>query len=334
MDIYYNHPLKELNTFGVDVTAKILAEVVTPSELPELFSETVDKEQPWMVIGEGSNILFTGNYEGTIIRILDGRIEKMAETSEQVVLKVGAGHSWSGFVDTCIEKGYWGVENLSLIPGTVGAAPIQNIGAFGVEVKACIDSVEGFDVSSGKLISMDHSDCHFDYRSSIFKSRLIQTFIITSVTFRFGKKPQPVLTYSPLNKIPERSASLKNISRLVKDARRNKLPDPEILGNAGSFFKNPEISAETLGPVKKEYPEVPVYKMIKGLFKIPAGWLIDKAGLKGWRSGSVGIHDKHALVVVNYGGARGSEILEFSLKVAEVVSGRFGIQLIPEVRIV
>ena len=338
MQIKKNISLKPYNTFNVEANAKYFVVVNTIPELKEVLVNKDYLSENKLIIGGGSNILFTQDYSGLVIKLNNSNIEILSETKDNVFVKVEAGIEWDYFVKYTIDKGLSGFENLSLIPGNVGAAPIQNIGAYGVEVKDLIESVNLVLVDDLSEKTLQKSECNFGYRNSIFKNELKDKFIITSVVFKLSKKQSINLDYQPLKNYFQ-SNNISNItSQEVRDAvisiRESKLPNPKEIGNAGSFFKNPIISAEKYEHLKSNYNDLIGYPESDSKIKISAGWLIEKCGLKGKRDGNVGIHEKQALVIVNFGDARGKEIVEFSKAVQKKVYEKFNIELINEVNII
>lgn len=334
--IIENFSLKELNTFGLKVRCRYFVQPTSLSESLDLVHQAFFKTFPSMIIGDGSNILFAADFDGLVIRPGIVGWEVVEENPEDVMVKAGAGTNWAdSFVPDMIRAGYWGVENLSLIPGTVGAAPFQNIGAYGVEAKDVVAGVEGLDLVTGTVKNIPASECAFTYRSSRFKNEMQDSFLITSVFFKLSKKPVPVFTYGRLKEsFASTQTDLKKIAAFIIKERKKKLPDPIILGNAGSFFKNPLVNEILAMDIRKEYPDVPFFPAGQGQAKIPAGWLIEKCGWKGKREGAVGVFPRHALVIVNYGGATGEEIFDFSEKIRHSVLDRFDIDLEREVRVV
>jgi len=337
MNLLENYSLKKLNTFGIDASAKYFLEV---DSIPAIQSYLEDKKinaEPRLILGGGSNMLFTKNFDGIVVRNCIKGIELLKEDSEYYYVKAGAGESWHGFVMHCIGKNYAGVENLSLIPGSVGAAPIQNIGAYGVEQKEVFFELEAIDLKEKKSIKINKSDCQFGYRDSIFKREAKGKYIITSVTFRLLKKPKLNTSYGAIDqemeKMGVKEVSIAAISQAVCNIRRSKLPNPEVLGNAGSFFKNPTISAEQFHAIKAKFPNVVAYPSDAN-FKLAAGWLIEQCGWKGKQVGNTGVHKDQALVLVNYGNANGAEVFELSGKIMESVKVKFGVELEREVVVV
>jgi UDP-N-acetylmuramate dehydrogenase len=336
MHVLRNASLKEYNTFGIDVRARRFISVSSVEDLKEVLAQTYASEL--FILGGGSNMLLTKNIEKTVLHIdLKGK-EIISQNEDEVLVKASAGENWHEFVLWTLAQGFGGLENLSLIPGNVGTAPIQNIGAYGVELKDVFEECEAIGIQTLEQKTFSKNLCAFDYRNSIFKNKLKGQFIITSVTFRLTTKNHILRTsYGAIkNALDERKiklAGVKEISDAVISIRKAKLPDPKLLGNSGSFFKNPVIPVKHFEKLQQEYPEIPSYPISTREVKIPAGWLIEKAGLKGYREGDAGVHKDQALVLVNYGTATGTEILQLSNKVQETVEKRFKIRLEPEVNI-
>ncbi len=332
--IFDNADLRGRNSFHVSQRATRLIEFDKGEELPALFEQYSPKR--WMVLSGGNNILFTRDYDGTLITPCGTDITIVSESDREVEVEVEAGLEWDNLVQWCVERDLWGVENLSLIPGKVGAAPVQNIGAYGVEAKNTISTVTMFVPESGNFLTLAAEHCAFGYRESVFKQNLRGKVIITSVTFRFSKGPNPILGYGDVIREVEKrgGATLRNIRDAICDIRRSKLPDTEILGNAGSFFKNPIVDVEVAERIRADYPEMPLYPIAEpDKVKLASGWLIDKAGLKGYREGNVGVHERQALVLVNYGDVTGGEVISFARMVQQRVMERFGIEIDTEVNI-
>lgn len=332
-----NAPLGKRNSFGIEATARRIVEFDDTSSLRSCLS-CIGKgdSQRTAVIGGGNNILFTGDFEGTLLHPVDESFTIAGQTPESVLVHAGAGMDWDTFVGRCIALGLWGTENLSAIPGTVGAAPVQNIGAYGAEAKDIIESVEAFDLTTLKETTIAGGHCGFGYRDSIFKRLLQGRTVITAVNFRLWKLPHPNLSYGALSAEVERlgDPSLENIRQAVTNIRNAKLPDPAVLGNAGSFFKNPVVSSSAAEALKRRYPDMPSYpESDSDNVKIPAGWLIENAGWKGRRRGRAGIYHRQALILVNHGGATGREVAELADEVIVAVEAMFGIRVETEVNI-
>lgn len=329
--------LKPFNTFGIRVFARQLCVVGLPTDLVELHSEGYLNNNSILILGEGSNILFTKHYEGLVLLNQLRKIEVVEEDEHWIYLKVKGGENWSALVDYTVNQGWGGLENMSLIPGTVGAAPVQNIGAYGVELHNVLVEVEAFDMQKGNTVIFSNQECGFGYRSSIFKTKFKGRFFILSVILKLSKQPKLKLDYAPLKKTFEKrdieTVQLGEVSKAVKEIRRSKLPDPEKLGNAGSFFKNPVVTFSKIEKLVARCPEMPFFIVDELNYKIAAGWLIEKAGWKGKRVGDAGVHKDQALVLVNYGVATGEEIFNLSEKILKSVYQEFGIELEREVTV-
>jgi len=338
MLISQNFCLKPFTTFGVEVRANEFVIISSVADLNELFEEGFLKKKPLMVLGGGSNVLFTDHFKGLILSCQIRGKQIVKETDDEVFMRIGSGEYWTSVVDEVVGKGYGGIENLSLIPGKVGAAPIQNIGAYGVEVKNVIESLEAFDLKTGKTRIFTKEECELGYRTSIFKTREKGKYFILNVTLRLSKKPKLNLTYAPLKQAfkdrEENEISIKDVGIEVKRIRDSKLPDPDKLKNAGSFFKNPVVSNKKASKLKEKYPDMPVYSQADNKVKLAAGWLIEQCGWKGKRIGDAGVHDKQALVIVNYDNANGDDIFKLSKEIKASVKTRFGVKLEPEVNII
>ena len=335
MELHPSISLKKLNTFGIDAIGNV-AVVTEKDDIIRIANET--GQSPTLILGGGSNLLFTKNPEGWIWKNELHGIEIADETDEFVWVKAGAGENWHRFVLHCIEKNWGGIENLSLIPGLIGASPMQNIGAYGVEIKDVFHSLEAIDLSSGQLRTFTLQECKFGYRESVFKHEQKGKFMIASVTYRLRKKNHELkLDYGDIRKeldiqgIP--NPGIADLSRAVIAIRSSKLPDPQVLGNAGSFFKNPVVSEDIEKHIREKYPELVAYPASAGMKKLAAGWLIEKAGWKGFRRGDAGVHSKQALVLVNYGKATGAEIWQLSEDIVRNVEDTFGVLLEREVNI-
>ena len=337
MDIKEDLSLKNYNTFGLDIKAKYFAEVFSNDELKELLSLDNYKSVPKFILGGGSNILFTKDFEGLVIKISSGEIQIIKEDNDYVFVKASAGVIWHDLVLYCIERNFGGIENLSLIPGTVGAAPIQNIGAYGQELKNVFYSLTGIFIDNLMEKNFQKDECQFAYRNSIFKKELKNKFIITDVILRLSKHPIINISYGTVEEELKKKnldeITIKDVSEVICEIRRSKLPDPAKIGNAGSFFKNPEISMQKFEDLKIKFPGIIGYNTANNMVKISAGWLIESAGLKGKRVRNTGTHPKQALVIVNYGNATGKEILDFKNFIKEKILERFGIELEREVNI-
>lgn len=336
-----NYSLKKYNTFGVDATAALFAELKQPEDVIELITKLDEEKLPLLVIGGGSNILFTCDFPGIVaLNVIKGI--KYLETAENFgIISAGAGENWHEFVRICMKNGWHGLENLALIPGSVGAAPVQNIGAYGVEQSDCLHSLTGIDIIDRKTITLSAEECKFGYRSSIFKNDLKGRFVITSVNYKLSRQFEPKLNYRELRtelaKFPTVVPDAQYVFDTVIRIRKRKLPDPAKLGNAGSFFKNPTVKKETVNELKIRFPDIPLFPFSdvdRDLFKLSAGWLIEKCNLKGLRKGSAGVYDKHALILVNHGSASGSDINAIAKIIISKVKKKFGIVLEPEVLIV
>lgn len=336
MKIARNYSLKDNNTFLLDIYSKYFTSPKSPEELTQILESGILQENSVLIIGEGSNLLFTSNYDGLIIKPKMLGIEIIEENIENVRVKVGAGEIWDNFVTWSVDRGFWGIENLSLIPGTVGSAPIQNIGAYGVEVKDTILKVEGIDTFNKVPKELTNEDCEFGYRTSIFKTDLKNQFIVSSVSFNLSKKENPLLEYRPLKETFKqfKKPNLKKIRDAVISIRRKKLPEINEIGSAGSFFKNPVIPVEKYKDIKSKNDDIPAYPFTHGEVKVPAAWLIEQCGWKGKSEGDVGVYPKHALVIVNYGNASGKEIFDFSERIKLSVGEKYGINLEREVTVI
>lgn len=331
-----NVNLAPFTTFAVEAKTAYFASFTTIEELKKLLSEVKDRKL--LILGGGSNILFRNNFDGVTLHNKIQGISTVKEDENYIVLKVGAGEVWHDFVLYTLSKGWGGVENLSLIPGSVGASPMQNIGAYGVEIKDVFESLEAVEISSGELRTFSHEECQFGYRESIFKKSLKDKYVITSVSYRLSKHPVLNTSYGAIeNELKSMGIlhpTIQDVSKAVIAIRQSKLPDPKEIGNAGSFFKNPIISLSHFEKLKKEYPEIPSYKVSEVEVKVPAGWLIDKAGWRGKTIQNYGVHKKQALVLVNYGKASGEDIYELSEKIIKDIQLRYGILLEREVNII
>jgi UDP-N-acetylmuramate dehydrogenase len=331
-----NVSLKNYNTFSLNYRSEIFYSVSSEKEAIKLILEAASPQNPILILGGGSNLLFTADFKGTIIHPEISGINIEETHPDYVIVSAGAGVVWDSFAEWTVANGFGGIENLSLIPGTVGAAPVQNIGAYGVEVKDTIEKVRAVSVEDASVKEFENTECMFGYRSSIFKTDLKGKYLITRVYFKLASNPSLNLNYGSLaNEVSKLGgATLKNVRDSVINIRRNKLPDPEIIGNAGSFFKNPVVDLSTAESLRKRYPQMPCYKDASGGIKLAAGWLIEQCGWKGKRSGNTGVYDKQALVIVNYGDASGTEILNFSEEIRKSVWYRFEVELEREVEVI
>lgn len=335
MQISQSISLKPYNSFGIDVKARYFAAFQNLESLQALLYETRLQTQKRLVLGGGSNVLFTTDYDGLVLRNEIPGISLVEADSDAYFVRVGAGVNWHAFVMDCIRNSRSGVENLSLIPGSVGASPMQNIGAYGVEVQDVIHKVEAWHMNDRVLVQFDRKACGFGYRESVFKRQYRNQFVITHVTFRLPRKPVYHTAYGAIQQelanMQVAELSIAAIAQAVIHIRTSKLPDPRVLGNAGSFFKNPVVTAHMHNELQQLFPNMVSFIQSDGTYKLAAGWLIEQCGWKGYRKGDAGCHENQALVLVNYGAARGSEIWELSQEIAASVKARFGVQLEPEV---
>lgn len=333
-----NFSLKSHNTFGLEVVADLKASIQHSEDLSELFRANQYRSIKKMVLGGGSNVLFTRNFLGMVLKMEIQGIELMEEGEDSVLVGFGAGENWHQCVMWAVEHGYGGIENLSLIPGTIGAAPMQNIGAYGVEVKEVFHSLEAYEVKTGKIVRFFNEDCKFGYRYSVFKGPRKDNYIITKVNLRLSKKPTFNISYGAIKETLDimgvEQLSLKSVSQAVINIRQSKLPDPSQIGNAGSFFKNPVVENTYFDSLRAAFEDIPGYRLDEQYTKVPAAWLIDQCGWKGRRFGNIGVHDKQALVLVNHGGGKGKELVQLSQDIQKSVQGTFGIQLEAEVNII
>lgn len=338
----FSQSLLSYNSFGISVTARNFFSIASESDLVKLFTEKqyreiLDAAPGFMVIGLGTNLLFTHDYPGVIIKNDLKGIELVKEDDNNVIVRVAAGVVWHEFVQYAIDKNWGGIENLSLIPGTVGAAPVQNIGAYGVEVGELIDHVHAFDTELCEWVNFDRAACRFGYRQSFFKTGAGKKYIIASVTFKLDKQHRIHCDYGAIRSVLESKKitepNIRDVAEAVIAIRRSKLPDPAVLGNAGSFFKNPVVDQRQLSTLIELHPDLPYYPFGAD-YKLPAGWLIEKAGWKGYRHQQVGCYEKQALILVNFGGATGQDLLALSLQIQQSVESQFGIHLYSEVNIV
>ena len=346
MNVQENISLKSFNTFGIDVSAKYFARFTTVDELHELLEfnqtsnpklQTSNFKPQTLILGGGSNILFTKDFDGLVLKNELLGIKEIKEDEHHVYVQAGAGVNWNHFVLHCIHNGWAGVENLSLIPGNVGASPMQNIGAYGVEIKDVFYSLEAFHIPDKKTIHFSVNDCEFGYRESVFKRKYKNEFVITNVTYRLNRIPPFNTSYGAIEQELEKMGvgkSIQAISQAVINIRSSKLPDPAVTGNAGSFFKNPEIGSHQFHELTRMFPSIVGYNLPNGNVKLAAGWLIEQCGWKGYRKDDAGCHEKQALVLVNYGNAKGNEIYNLSEEILQSVKKKFGVGLEREVNIV
>ena len=338
MSILDNTSLKEYNTFGIDVSAQKFCIVKSKEDVQQLIQKQFMSFRKHLFLGSGSNILLCNDVEGLVIKNEINGIEIVDEDENTVTIKSLSGTIWHDLVLFCVERNFGGIENLSLIPGTVGAAPMQNIGAYGVELKDTFVELEAINLKTAELEIFTKESCQFGYRESIFKKEAKGKYFIYSVTFKLSKQPKANIAYGDIQKILEAkfitNPMIKDVSDAVIEIRQSKLPNPKMLGNAGSFFKNPEVGLEVAENIKKEFPEMPKYDLPNGTVKIPAAWLIEQCGWKGKQVGNTGNHAKQALVIVNYGNATGHEIWQHALAVQKSVKEKFGVLLEPEVNVI
>lgn len=337
LQIRENVSVKNFNTFGVDANARFFVEINKVDDLIQLFSDEKWHKIDRLVVGGGSNILFTKDFDGLLIKINIRGIEHFVNNND-VIINAGAGEVWNDFVNYCVDHDFSGVENLSLIPGSVGASPVQNIGAYGVELKDVFESCQAFEIKTQQIKEFSKTDCEFGYRESLFKQELKGLFIITSVKFKLSVTPKINSTYGAIStELLQRGITeptIKDISKVVSEIRVSKLPDPSTIGNAGSFFKNPVITKNNFDLIHKQFPEIVHYFVGTNYVKLAAGWLIEQCGWKGKVVGNTGTWKNQALVLVNHGNANGKEVFDFSSEVINSVKNKFNISLEREVNIV
>lgn len=338
MSVLENVSLRPYNTFGIDASARYFATFDSPAALQAILEDPQWETVPKMILGGGSNILLTKDYDGLVLKNEIKGISIIKEDSEHVYVQAGAGENWHRFVMYCIDKNLAGLENLSLIPGNVGASPMQNIGAYGVEIKDVFYELDAWHIKDQKLVKFSKEACEFGYRESVFKRKYKDQFVILQVTYRLNKTPHFNTSYGAIEqemgRMGVKELSIRAISDAVIHIRSSKLPNPAEIGNAGSFFKNPEISKEKYESLKEAFPAIVAYPLPHDQYKLAAGWLIEQSGWKGYRDGDAGVHAKQALVLVNYGQATGEELVELSWKVIESVKEKFGVVLEREVNII
>jgi UDP-N-acetylmuramate dehydrogenase len=337
--IVENVSLLPYNTFGIDVNAKYFAIIRSLEEAEALFASRQFKENKHLILGGGSNLLFTTDFDGLVVKNELKGITTVGENEESIVLRAGSGENWHELVLYCVDRNYGGIENLSLIPGTVGAAPMQNIGAYGVEIKEVIHNVETIELSTGRREIFSNEQCKFGYRESVFKQELKDKYFISSITLSLTKANHRFsINYGAIREVlkqnGEKRLSVKNISDAVIAIRKSKLPDPNVIGNAGSFFKNPTVNTSTFEALQKNFYDLPSFPAENGLTKIPAAWLIEKSGWKGKTLDNIGVHKHQALVIVNYGGGDGKKIWELAMNIQSSVKEKFNITLQPEVNVI
>ncbi len=328
-----NYSLKKYNTFGIEANAKYFFEFDTVEEINDFLSKNDIINIQYLLLGGGSNLLFIEDFNGLVIYPRIKGIEVIEEDEESVLVQVGANEDWDEFVAWAVENNYSGIENLSAIPGVVGAAPIQNIGAYGVEVQEVIHSVNAISIESKNSVVFSNMHCEFSYRNSVFKNEYKNQFIITNVTFKLKKHHNFKVHYGSIDKELEayQEINLKNIREVIIKIRESKLPDPEVLGNAGSFFKNPIVTKEQADKLKAKYENMPLYEINEMESKLAAGWLIEQCGWKGKKIGDAGVHKDQALVIVNHGNAKGNEILQLANDIRKSILYKFGVKLEMEV---
>ena len=337
MEFQKNISLKEFNTFGMDVNCSLFYNITSEKEIINILDSDEYQNNKYLILSGGSNLLFTTDFDGLILKNNIKGVEVVSEDNNHTYLKVGAGENWHDLVLWTIKKGLSGLENMSLIPGNVGTAPIQNIGAYGVEVKDVITKVRGINLEEKKLFTLSNVDCDFRYRDSIFKNKLKDKIIITEVIFKLSRKAQHNTKYGAILEELQNlglEISTTNISKAVISIRERKLPNPKELGNSGSFFKNPIINNTQFSELQKKFSEIVGYKNSETETKIAAGWLIEQCGWKGYRKGDAGVHKNQALVLVNYGNAKGEEIISLAKEIQQSVKDKFGIKIHPEVNII
>ncbi len=336
--ILENVNLKPFNTFGIEVFCSYFTEVHSEEDFIALLQEPVYIQNKKLILGGGSNVLFTANFDGLVIKNNIKGIELVDETNTHVTLRVAAGEIWHDLVMWCINKNYAGIENLSLIPGCVGASPMQNIGAYGVEIKEVFHQLEALSMEAGKKEIFSKEACEFGYRESVFKHKYKNRYIITAVNFILKKNPEINTTYGAisdeLRNMQVQHPGIRDVSNAVMNIRRSKLPDPKETGNAGSFFKNPEVTADFYEQLKQRFPQLVAYPLASGGYKLAAGWLIEQCGLKGFAFNGAAVHNKQALVLVNKNHCTGADVYELSSLVLEKVFDTFGVTLEREVNII
>ena len=334
LPVQYDFPLGRFNTFGIDATAKAYLAVTSTGMLTHVKGDPMLARLPRLVLGGGSNLLLTGDFPGLVLHMQMTGVQVVGEDDDAVYVKAAAGENWHGFVQWTLQQGLGGLENLSLIPGNVGAAPIQNIGAYGVELKDRFHALTAFDFNTGETFTLDNAACRFSYRDSIFKHALRDSAAIVDVTFALPKNWQPNTQYGDVaQELAARGITTPTpvqVGEAVIAIRTRKLPDPAVIGNAGSFFKNPIVTKAQRDALLERYPQLVSYPQADGTHKLAAGWLIDQGGWKGKSRGAAGVYEKQALVLVNRGGATGREVADLAAAIQEDVLARFGVRLEPE----
>jgi len=329
--------LKSYNTFRLPATASQFFNLKHAQELKQLYNQQKKELETAIILGGGSNVLLTDDIDQLVIKNSIPGIRIVSRNKNQILIEIGGGYNWHKLVMYCVERGWGGIENLAMIPGTTGAAPIQNIGAYGIELESVFDSLNAFDIREGVFRTFTGKDCDFDYRTSVFKQELKGAYIIVSLRLRLELNKPPVTEYTSLERELERRGidqpTIKNVAEAVIKIRKSKLPDPAEIGNAGSFFKNPVISKKDFGSLKKQYPAIPGYELPDGYVKVPAGWLIDQAGWKGKTLNNAAVHHKQALVLVNRGDAKAKDVLELASKIKHDIKIKYNIDLEEEVNI-
>ena len=331
--MFKNYSLKNYNSFRVNHKANFFLKIENNKSLINFLSDKKFKNEKKLIIGGGSNILFTKDYEGVILYSCIKGIHILEENDNHIKVKVGSGENWDDFVKFCVSKNWYGIENLSLIPGSVGAVPIQNIGAYGVEVKDYIYDVNGIDLKNNTKKTYSNKSCDFEYRDSSFKRELKNNFFVTEVTFILNKNKKFTLDYSELKNINSQNLTIQNVRDKIIEIRNSKLPDPKLLANAGSFFKNPVINIKIAKKIKEKYNDFKYYQINESMVKISAAWLIEKSGWKGHKEKNIGVYNKHALVLVNYSSENGKDIKILSKKINESVLEKFNVTLEKEVNV-
>ncbi|HVF35389.1 MAG TPA: UDP-N-acetylmuramate dehydrogenase [Candidatus Saccharimonadia bacterium] len=333
-----NASLRRYNTFGVDARARWLVRLRVMQALPEVLARPPWDGAPFLVLGEGSNVLFRDDFDGLVVKLDNQRVELLSEDERGVRVRAEAGRNWHSLVNWALERGYAGLENLSLIPGTVGASPVQNIGAYGVELESMVEAVEAWDRRDAAFVELANAQCGFSYRTSVFKSgSALDRYVITAVRFVLPHAAVPVLHYPGVREelvaMGRDTPGARDVSEAICNIRRRKLPDPAQLGNAGSFFKNPVIDTPRAEALARQHPGLPTYPATAGRTKLGAGWMIEQCGFRGRRDGDAGVAETHALVLVNHGHATGAQVWSIAQRIRAAVDAKFGIELEPEPRV-